>query len=69
MSDSLMVKDYKKGRRKRLREKIVLDNRQSLLNYYEVLEHILHLTYSRIDVKPVAKSLIENFSSLKRICL
>ncbi len=69
MSDLLMVKDYKKGRKKRLREKIVLDNRQSLLDYYEVLEYILYSTYSRIDVKQVAKSLIENFGSLKRICL
>ncbi len=61
-----MVNDYKKGHRKRLREKIILDNGQSLLNY-EVLEHILYSAYSRIDVKPVAKSLIENFGSLNKV--
>jgi DNA repair protein RadC len=61
-----MVKDYKKGHRKRLREKIILDNGQSLLDY-EVLEHILYSAYSRIDVKPVAKSLIENFGSLNKV--
>ncbi len=58
-----MMKNYKKGHRKRLREKIILDNGQSLLDY-EVLEHILYSAYSRIDVKPVAKSLIESFGSL-----
>ncbi len=31
MSDLLMVKDYKKGRKKRLREKIVLDNNNHYL--------------------------------------
>jgi len=61
-----MVKDYKKGHRKRLREKIILDNGQSLLDY-EVLEHILYSAYNRIDVKPVAKSLIENFGSLNKV--
>ncbi len=61
-----MMKNYKKGHRKRLREKIILDNGQSLLDY-EVLEHILYSAYSRIDVKPVAKSLIENFGSLNKV--
>ncbi|NSM56898.1 DNA repair protein RadC [Wolbachia endosymbiont of Atemnus politus] len=60
------MKDYKKGHRKRLREKIISDNGQSLLDY-EVLEHILYSAYSRIDVKPVAKSLIENFGSLSKV--
>ncbi|WP_264339326.1 MULTISPECIES: JAB domain-containing protein [Wolbachia] len=61
-----MMKNYKKGHRKRLREKIILDNGQSLLDY-EVLEHILYSAYSRIDVKPVAKSLIESFGSLNKV--
>ncbi|WP_264377980.1 MULTISPECIES: RadC family protein [unclassified Wolbachia] len=60
------MKDYKKGHRKRLRERIILDNGQSLLDY-EILEHILYSAYSRIDVKPVAKSLIENFGSLNKV--
>lgn len=60
------MKDYKKGHRKRLRERIILDNGQSLLDY-EILEHILYSAYSRIDVKPVAKSLIENLGSLNKV--
>ncbi|WP_353276304.1 RadC family protein [Wolbachia endosymbiont (group B) of Villa cingulata] len=60
------MKDYKKGHRKRLRERIISDNGQSLLDY-EILEHILYSAYSRIDVKPVAKSLIENFGSLNKV--
>lgn len=55
-----------KGHRKRLRERIILDNGQSLLDY-EILEHILYSAYSRIDVKPVAKSLIENLGSLNKV--
>lgn len=61
-----MVKDYKKGHRKRLREKVISDNGQSLLDY-EVLEHILYSAYSRIDVKPIAKRLIENFNNLNGV--
>ncbi|APR97916.1 RadC family protein [Wolbachia endosymbiont of Folsomia candida] len=61
-----MVKDYTKGHRKRLREKIILDNGQSLRDY-EVLEHILYSAYSRIDVKPIAKGLIDNFGSLNKV--
>lgn len=34
---------------------------------YEILEHILYSAYSRIDVKPVAKSLIENLGSLNKV--
>ncbi|AGJ99423.1 DNA repair protein RadC 3 [Wolbachia endosymbiont of Drosophila simulans wNo] len=60
------MKDYKKGHRKRLRERIILDNGQSLLDY-EILEHILYSAYSRIDVKPVAKNLIEIFGSLNKV--
>lgn len=60
------MKDYKKGHRKRLRERIISDNGQSLLDY-EILEHILYSAYSRIDVKPVAKSLIENLGSLNKV--
>ncbi|WP_253300195.1 RadC family protein [Wolbachia endosymbiont of Chironomus riparius] len=61
-----MTEDYKKGHRKRLREKIILDNGQSLLDY-EILEHILYSAYSRIDVKPIAKKLIHHFGSLSKI--
>ncbi len=60
------MKDYKKGHRKRLRERIISDNGQSLLDY-EILEHILYSAYSRIDVKPVAKNLIEIFGSLNKV--
>ncbi len=60
------MKDYKKGHRKRLRERIILDNGQSLLDC-EILEHVLYSAYSRIDVKPVAKSLIEIFGSLNKV--
>lgn len=60
------MKDYKKGHRKRLRERIILDNGQSLLDY-EILEHVLYSAYSRIDIKPVAKSLIEIFGSLNKV--
>ncbi len=60
------MKDYKKGHRKRLRERIILDNGQSLLDY-EILEHILYSAYSRIDVKPVAKNLIEIFGSVNKV--
>lgn len=60
------MKDYKKVHRKRLRERIILDNGQSLLDY-EILEHILYSAYSRIDVKPVAKNLIEIFGSLNKV--
>ncbi|WP_341808129.1 RadC family protein [Wolbachia endosymbiont (group E) of Neria commutata] len=58
--------DYKKGHRKRLREKIILDNGQSLLDY-EILEHILYSAYGRIDVKPIAKRLINYFGSLNKV--
>ena len=61
-----MTKDYKKGHRKRLREKILSDNGQSLLDY-EILEHILYSAYSRIDVKPIAKKLLHHFGTLNKV--
>lgn len=66
VDSALMTKDYKKGHRKRLRDKVILDNGQSLFDY-EILEHILYSAYSRIDVKPIAKRLIDNFGNLNRV--
>ena len=63
-----MTRDYKKGHRKRLREKIISDSGQSLLDY-EVLEHILYSAYSRIDVKPIAKKLIDHFGDLNKVLM
>ena len=61
-----MTGDYTKGHRKRLRERIISDGGLSLLDY-EVLEHILYSAYSRIDVKPIAKKLINHFGSLNKV--
>ncbi|MDN5247951.1 MAG: JAB domain-containing protein [Wolbachia endosymbiont of Tyrophagus putrescentiae] len=61
-----MIKSYQKGHRKRLRSRVISDNGRSLLDY-EVLEHILYSAYSRIDVKPIAKGLINHFGNLNRV--
>ncbi|WP_168464952.1 RadC family protein [Wolbachia endosymbiont of Ctenocephalides felis wCfeT] len=60
------MKDYQRGHRGRLREKIISDCGQSLLDY-EILEHILYSAYSRIDVKPIAKNLIKDFGGLNKV--
>jgi DNA repair protein RadC len=54
------------GHRQRLRERL-LKNGASSLQDYELLELLLCLALPRIDVKPIAKSLISRFGSFAAV--
>ncbi|MGN7661357.1 MAG: RadC family protein [Anaplasma sp.] len=54
------------GHRARLRERLICGKGSGLLDY-EVLELILCSARSRVDLKPVAKRLLEEFGTLARV--
>ena len=54
------------GHRARLREKLLRDNGKGVLDY-EILELILCSARSRIDLKPIARRLLERFGSLSKV--
>ncbi|MFV9838837.1 MAG: DNA repair protein RadC [Aaplasma endosymbiont of Hyalomma asiaticum] len=54
------------GHRARLREKLLRDNGKGVLDY-ELLELILCSARSRIDLKPIARRLLEHFGSLSGV--
>ncbi len=62
----LESKSYQKGHRQRLKKKCISSKGQFLLDY-EILELILYSAYQRIDVKPIARKLIDQFGSFARV--
>lgn len=54
------------GHRSRLRQRL-LDSKKGTLPDYEILEILLFAASPRADVKPLAKSLIDEFGSLGRV--
>ena len=65
MSDN---NSYQQGHRKRVKEKLIKNfNLNFELTDYEILEMILFYTIPRSNTKPLAKELLDNFHSLRRI--
>ncbi len=58
--------EYKEGHRKRIKQKY-LNNKNNLVNDYEILELLLTYAIPRIDVKPAAKELLNTFGSLDNV--
>ncbi len=54
------------GHRKRLRERLLENGGESLLDY-EIVELMLFLIFKRKDTKPLAKSLLEKFGTIDLI--
>lgn len=63
---SKQKKQHHDGHRSRIQEK-VLNNNIETLKDYEILEALLTYAIPRIDVKPIAKDLLENFKNFKNI--
>jgi DNA repair protein RadC len=59
--------DLNLGHRSRLRERFNRSSFGSMADY-ELLEILLFLTQSRVDVKPISKKLLAEFGDLKGIC-
>ena len=55
--------DSSAGHRARLRERFLVGGANALLDY-ELIEYLLGLTIRRIDTKPIAKRLIEQFGGV-----
>lgn len=60
------MEDFKEGHRKRIREKYI-ENKNNLMNDYEVLELLLTYAIPRRDVKPIAKNLLKSCGSLYNV--
>lgn len=60
--------DLCSGHRQRLRNKILENNPEHLMDY-ELLEALLIYAIPRSDVKPIAKHLLNEYTSLKKIFL
>jgi len=63
MSDNRAEKPHYWGHRERLRERFMTGDNNGLPDY-ELLELLLFQCIPRIDVKPIAKALLERFGSL-----
>ena len=61
-SEEVLAKQ-RAGHRDRIRARF-MENGISALQTYEILEYLLFLLIPRRDVKPIAKSLLENFNGL-----
>jgi DNA repair protein RadC len=61
-----MVKDFNKGHRLRLKNKF-LKTTPMAFHSYELLELLLFYSIPRVDVKPLAKLLINHFGSLSKV--
>lgn len=66
MPTNIKDNDIQKGRRVRLRERL-LNSKLNFLFDYEILELFLYLSIPRKDVKPIAKELIQHFKSIGNI--
>lgn len=62
MAEAQEKKPHYHGHRDRVREKFIKDNGHTLADY-ELLELLLFAAIPRVDVKPLAKELIEQFGS------
>lgn len=60
------LEDFKVGHRKRIREKYI-ENKNNLMNEYEVLELLLTYAIPRKDVKPIAKKLLKSCGGLYNV--
>lgn len=58
--------DYREGHRQRLRERYAKTGISALADY-EVIEMLLCMLISRVDVKPIAKNLLTHFKNLRGI--
>lgn len=61
--DSEKPADYGEGHRGRLRDRILEQGADTLLDH-EIVEYLLTLALPRIDTKPIAKQLIAHYGSL-----
>jgi DNA repair protein RadC len=61
-----MVKDLNKGHRLRLKTKFLRTSAEAF-HSYELLELLLFYSIPRVDVKPLAKLLINHFGSLSKL--
>lgn len=61
-----MPQDFQSGHRQRIKERFLKTNGQSWQDY-ELLELLLTYSIPRIDVKPLAKTLLAHFGSLGNI--
>ncbi|MGN7678787.1 MAG: RadC family protein [Anaplasma sp.] len=66
MKDDSECTKLQSGHRARLRERLICGKGNGLLDY-EILELILCSARSRVDLKPVAKRLLEEFGTLARV--
>jgi len=66
MSNDSDKKPHYHGHRQRLREKFI-NNDDEVLADYELLEILLFASSPRSDVKPLAKDLLKEFGSLRKI--
>lgn len=65
-ADEKDAKPHYLGHRQRLRDRL-LENGAAALRDYELLELLLCLALPRIDVKPIAKNLIQRFGSFAAV--
>jgi len=66
MSEEKKQPPHHSGHRDRLRERFVKSGEDSLQDY-ELLEMLLFSAIPRRDVKPIAKTLLQNFGSIQRV--
>lgn len=66
MANSKNEKSYKTGHRQRLRQRYIENGIDSLLEH-EILEYLLFHSIPRIDTKPIAHKLIDEYGSLKNV--
>lgn len=66
LSEKEPEKDMREGHRQRLRQRYCVGGMRALADY-EIVELLLTLIIPRIDVKPIAKRLIEKFRTLRGI--
>lgn len=60
------MEDFKEGHRKRIKEKYI-ENKENLVNDYEILELLLTYSIPRKDVKPIAKTLLKSCGNLYNV--
>ena len=66
MSGNDNLKNFRQGHRERLRKRF-LENSIDALAEHEILEMILFYSIPRVDTKPIAYKLIEEFGSLEAV--